>query len=121
MVTLLVVLVGFSIILGKDDLAKRLVQVMVGLVLVLSFLPGLLARNEGDPTAFGCAALDATTDTALTIVLVVFLAGVGATLWRMRALIAKHREGEAKRWSAPRDRVAPPPPSDDNIDEGEAR
>lgn len=120
MVTLLVVAAGFMIVIGKKDIAERLVHVLVGLVIVLSFTPGLIERTDRDPASLGCRQLDAGSDFALNLVLIVTLAGVGATLWRLRSTLAKRREEEARKWSAPRERATPQaPPRDEDIDRSE--
>lgn len=107
MATLLVLLIAFALILGKSDLAERGVKALVGTILVLSFLPGVLARQ---PDAGGCASGALGMNKIASVVLFVLLAGVGLLAWRLRPFFAKRREAEARRWAAPRERATPPAP-----------
>jgi hypothetical protein len=107
MATLLVLLIAFALILGKSDLAERGVKALVGTILVLSFLPGVLARQ---PDAGGCAGGTVGMDKVAGVVLFILLAGVGLLAWRLRPFFAKRREAEARRWAAPRERATPPAP-----------
>lgn len=118
MSALLLVVVGFALILGQDDFAKKLVHALVGLVIVLSFAPCVLAQTNG--VAMGCGALDAGTDLLSNLAIVILLSGIGWLLWRLRSGLAKRRDDEAKRWSSPRDRAMPPPPRDGEHDERRA-
>ena len=118
MVTLLIVVIGIAIMLGKDDFAKKLTHALVGLVLVLSFAPGLIASVNSELPSLGCQELGAVSGYASSAVLVVLLAGVGLALWRARGLFAKRKEAAARRWGSPRDRSAPPPPPADDAGEG---
>ena len=107
MAVLLVLLIGFALILGKSDLAERGVKALVGTILVLSFLPGVLARQ---PDAGGCAGGTVDMDKVAGGVLFILLAGGGLLAWRLRPFFAKRREAEARRWAAPRERATPPAP-----------
>lgn len=111
MVALVVALIGFALVLGKNDLAERGLKVLAGLVLILSFLPGLAAR--ADFSASGCRSQVAPGDGARWLIdalAFVALAGIGLAAWRMRSLFAKRRENAARAWGSPRDRAQPPPP-----------
>jgi len=117
MITLLIVFVGIAIMLGKDDLAKKLANALVGLVLVLSFAPGLIASTSSELPSLGCQGLAEASSFASSAVLVVVLAGMGLALWRARGFLAKRREATARRWGSPRDRSALPPPPDGDASE----
>lgn len=117
MVTLLIVFVGIAIMVGKGDLAMKLAHALVGLVLVLSFAPGLIASLNSELPSFGCQGLGEVSGLASSAILVVLLAGAGLALWRARGLLAKRREATARRWGSPRDRSAPPPPPSDDASE----
>lgn len=119
MVTLLLVFVGIAIMVGKDDVAKKLTHALVGLVLVLSFAPGLIVSVSAEAPSFGCQGLGDVSGFASSAVLIVLLAGVGLVLWRARGLLSKRRDEAARRWGSPRDRVPPPPP--EGGEEGELR
>lgn len=114
MASLIVIMIGFAIILGRNDLAERGAKSLVGLVLVLSFLPGALDAADG--ATRGCAAGNAPhvplgwLPEALALV---GLAGVGVLAWRMRDAFARRREAAARGSSAPRDRALPPAPPPD--------
>lgn len=114
MVAALIVFVGIAIMVGKSDVAMKLAHALVGLVLVLSFAPGLIASVSGELPSLGCQGLGDVSGAASGAVLVVLLAGAGLALWRARGLFAKRREAAARRWGSPRDRSAPPPPPSDD-------
>lgn len=112
MVALVVVLIGFALVLGKNDLAERGLKILAGLVLVVTFLPGLSAR--ADFSASGCRSQIAPGDGARWLIdalAFAVLAGIGLAAWRMRSLFAKRRESTARAWGSPRDRALPPPRS----------
>ena len=114
MVTVVIVAIGIAIMVGKTDFATKLAHALVGLVLVLSFAPGLIASVNADLPSFGCEGPGDVSGVASSAALFVLLAGVGLALWRARGVVAKRREASARRWGSPRDRsVPPPPPSDD--------
>ena len=118
MTAILVVLVGVAIMVGKDDFAMKLAKALVGLVLVLSFAPGVIASLDAGASQHGCPSAGALSDVAGIAVLAVALAGIGLALWKARGLFAKRRDDAARRSSSPRDRVAPPPPLTDRVDDG---
>lgn len=118
MTALLIVLVGIAIIVGKDDVAMKLAKVLVGLVLVLSFAPGLIASAGSGSWSSGCHGTGALSEAASVAAIAVLLSGVGLALWKTRGLFAKRRDEAARRWGSPRDRAAPPPPATDGDDEG---
>jgi hypothetical protein len=107
MAVLLVLLIAFALILGKNDLAERGVKALVGTILVLSFLPGVLASLPG---ARGCAGGADGIGRIVGVVLFILLAGVGILAWRLRPFFAKRREADARRWASPRERATPPAP-----------
>ncbi len=108
-VTLVIVLVGLALVVGKREWGKRLAVVAVGLVLVLSFLPMLLGQIDA---AFGRSGsgVGGTVGDIGAMVVVLLLAGVGLALWRARSLLANRRTAEARRWGSPRDRAPIPAP-----------
>lgn len=110
MAAVLIVAVGIAIMVGKDDLAKKLSHALVGLVLALSFAPGVIASVDAALPSLGCQGAEAAAGLASGAVLFVLLAGVGIALWKARGFFAKRREAASRRWGSPRDRSAPPPP-----------
>jgi hypothetical protein len=116
-IALLVVLVGFALILGKNDLAEKGLKVLVGLVLVLSFLPGLLARLDTKGARWHLTAPDLSTPWLGQALLVVLLAGVGLFAWRARALLARRRDERQRRSSTPRERALPQAPPENAEEE----
>lgn len=118
MTAVLIVLVGIAIIVGKDDVAMKLAKALVGLVLVLSFAPGLIARADLGALSSGCHGTGALSEAASVAAIAVALSGIGLALWKARGFLAKRREEAARRWSSPRDRAAPPPPPSEHADDG---
>lgn len=118
MTALLIVLVGIAIIVGKDDVAMKLAKALVGLVLVLSFAPGLIARVDLGSLSSGCHGTGALSEAASVAAIAVLLSGIGLALWKARGLFAKRRDETARRWGSPRDRAAPPPPPSPHADDG---
>jgi hypothetical protein len=116
-IALLVVLVGFALILGKNDLAEKGLKVLVGLVLVLSFLPGLLARFDTKGARWRPTTPDLSAPWLRQALLVVLLAGVGLFAWRARALFARRRDERRQRSSSPRERALPPAPPENGDEE----
>lgn len=117
MTALLIVVVGIAIMAGKDDVAMKLAKALVGLVLVLSFAPGLIASVDTASLNSGCRGARKLSDVASGAAVLVLLAGVGLALWKARGLLAKRREEAARRWGSPRDRAAPPPPPSEHADD----
>jgi hypothetical protein len=116
MTALLIVLVGIAIIVGKDDVAMKLAKALVGLVLVLSFAPGLIMSVDSRLPSAGCRGTGALSEAASVVAIAVLLSGVGLALWKARGLLAKRKEDAARRWASPRDRAAPPPPLPEHDD-----
>lgn len=119
MTALLIVFVGIAVIAGKDDVAMKLAKALVGLVLVLSFAPGIVAFVGAATPSSGCRGARTLSDIASGTAVLVLLAGVGLMFWKARGLLAKRRDEAARRWGSPRDRAAPPPPSGHADDEGD--
>jgi hypothetical protein len=118
-VCLLIILAGYALIFGLGGLADRLLRAALGLALILSVLPGLLARLD---RSRGSIPGDAGVPRDLKFAAaVLFLAGVGYFAWRARERFARRRAERERRWSSPRERVPPPPSvAEDSGSEGGA-
>jgi len=110
MIAVLIVIAGFALIFGAGDFTRKAMRTVAGLIIVLSFLPGLierLARDAALPSAHRHAG-----DTTMYVVIssVCLLALVGFVAWRTRAARARRREEERRLHGAPRERDLLPPP-----------
>jgi hypothetical protein len=112
MIALLVALAGFAVIFGANGLAERLTRIVVGLVLIVTFLPGVLARAERalrDLPRSGLPELPRPPGLAVAFLVV---AAAGFAAWKLRAFRARRHEALLRRHGTPRDRSLPPPPGD---------
>jgi len=117
MVTLFVVAAGYCLIFGAKDAAWRLVRAAAGLVLVLSFLPGMIAQCSGaaDETTIGNPNLDLAWLEPIWVILVLSLTGY--VLWKLKPSHERRRQLRAQRDGRPRERAVPPPPPVEDDDE----
>ena len=109
MIALLGVLAGLCIIFGAKGFAERILSDVAGLILVVTFLTGLLARCSGLHLDFAPALQVGVA--LLAVVTMFFLAAIGFLAWRTRAYSARRREEVRKRSSAPRERALPAAPA----------
>lgn len=108
MVGLVIVVAGLSLIFGAKALSSKLLKIALGLVLVLSFLPGLITRvQHGSPSAPGP---DVPPVAARILAGAAALAAFGFAAWKLRAWRARAREAARHRHGAPRERDRPRPP-----------
>jgi|HubBroStandDraft_6_1064221.scaffolds.fasta_scaffold597477_2 hypothetical protein len=109
-VAVIIVVIGYCLIFGAHGLAERLLRAAFGFVLVMSFLPGIVARCErGLRHLHGGRPRPDGPWGAVTILAVLTL--VGLLAWKTRG-IAKHlRESWRRKHFHPRRRAPQLPPS----------
>lgn len=112
MAILVLIAIGFALILGQRDFAKALVKPFVGLILVLSFLPGFLDRMLASVSTASDESAGSGW-TWLAVLCFALFAVLGFVLWRRREASARARELARRRDGHPRRRALPPPPFDD--------
>jgi len=109
MIAIIVVLVGYAIIFGAKGVVERLVKVAVGLVLMVTFLPGIVTRAGAALHGVTLGDLPGLPHAELLLP-ALGLAALGLAAWKLRAFLARRREALARRHGAPRDRERPPAP-----------
>lgn len=106
MIAILIVLAGYCLIFGARGLAEKMLRVAAGLVLILTFLSGLLSRCD---VRLGSAPRPSWSVPSWAIAIPILVV-LGYVAWKTRAWRSRRREALAKRDGAPRDRSLPPPP-----------
>jgi hypothetical protein len=109
MIALIIVVIGYCLMFGAKGLGERLVRGALGLILVLSFLPGVLAR-----CGRALPSLPAMPEGPGGLLGTLFVAGVialiGFVAWRTRAARARAREERRRLHGSPRERALPQAP-----------
>jgi len=115
-VALVVVLAGFAMIFGAGDFAKKALRTVAGLIIVLSFLPGLVEQLGTHTVRSTSHRHTGSTTPYLLAVVVGVLALIGFVAWQTRAVRARRREEERRLHGAPRERDLLPPPQAEEDD-----
>lgn len=117
MIALLIVIAGYCLIFGARGAFDKLLRSAVGLILILTFLPGLLIRCEHEVSRLEVPRPDFEFDIAAWILAVLGLGLIGGLAWKLRPVLAKRRESRLRRDGHPRGRALPPPPPPGDEDE----
>ncbi|MDB4954440.1 MAG: hypothetical protein JWO36_2009 [Myxococcales bacterium] len=110
LICLLIIVAGYALMFGAHGLAERLLRAALGLALIATVLPALVVRIGALSLGRGNIELPRWAGVAG---LVLLLAGIGYFAWRAREFFRARTTERERRSSAPRERVAPPPPMAD--------
>ena len=127
MVVLIMVIAGYAIIFGSRGAFDKILHVVVGLVLMLTFLPGLLIWLQHELSTLPDVNVNVRISRPIldidlggiieTIIKFAALALIGVLAWRLRPWLARRKAERIRRNSGPRTRALPPPPVSDEPDE----